>query len=36
MNQPTRLTLLCLTVFLVLFPIVLRKPGLPGNLKASS
>jgi hypothetical protein len=34
MNQPTRLTLLCLTVFLVLFPIVLRKPGLPGNLKA--
>jgi hypothetical protein len=34
MNQPTRLTLLCLTVFLVLFPLVLRKPGLPGNLKA--
>jgi hypothetical protein len=34
MNQPTRFALLCLTVFLVLFPLVLRRPGLPGNLKA--
>ena len=34
MSRSTRLSLLCLTLFLVAFPLVVGKPGLPMTLKA--